>query len=447
MTPARDDVKTSDAGGRAPASDSPGPRNRSKHDRSNDDRVQTSDGPDHRTNDNRTPSSEDHESAWADRPWTDATLPETIEDLRASIPALAETTYMNFGASGPSPRPVVDAATTFTSYHEFEAPSGEGMYPAAFDTYEEVRTVVADFVGAAPEAVALTQSTTDGINRFACALAWEPGDVVVRTDLEHPSGILPWDRLERERGVEVRVVESERGRLDLDAYRDAVDGAKLVSFSAITWNYGTRLPVAELVEIAHDEGALVLVDAVQQPGQAPLAVNEWGADAVAAAGHKWLLGTWGGGFLYVDEAVATRLEPGCIGYRGVREATASPYELASGATRFEVGTTNPAAHVALARAIEITDKIGVESIEDRIATLADRLATAVPDDRLLSPRTPESGLVTIAVDDPAATVDRLADDGIVIRALPEPQAVRASIHAVNSRSEVDAVIDSLTEAW
>lgn len=369
------------------------------------------------------------------------------EDLRADVPALADVTYLNFGASGPSPRRIVDAAESFLEYHEYEAPGGEGMYPAAFGSYEDVRGDVGAFVGASPDEIALTQSTTDAINRFACAIEWEPGDVVVRTDLEHPAGILPWERLERQRGVDVRVVESDRGRLDLEGYREAVEGAKLVNVSALTWNYGTRLPVRDLVEIAHDEGALVLVDAVQSPGQTPVDVSEWGADAVAAAGHKWLLGTWGSGFLYVEEEVATTLVPGPIGYRGVVEPTASEYELAAGAKRFEVGTINPAPHAALREAIAIAEEIGVETTERRIRRLAGRLADGVPEDRLLSPAEPESGLVTIDVEDPERTVDRLREDGIVVRPLPAPDAVRASVHAVSTEAEVDDLLAALEAEW
>ena len=367
----------------------------------------------------------------------------TPEDLRASIPALEDVTYMNFGASGPSPRPVVEAAESFLEHHEYDAPGGEGMYTAAFDAYEDVRATVAAFVGADPSEIALTQSTTDGINRIACALAWEPGDVVVRTDLEHPAGILPWQRLERGRGVEVRVVESERGRLDLDQYREAVRGATLVSVSALTWSYGTRLPIRELVEIAHDAGAMVLVDAVQTPGQLPLDVRKWGADFVAAAGHKWLLGTWGGGFLYVRDEVVDQLDPRAIGYRGVVQPTAQPYEFEPGAARLEVGTTNPAAHVALQAAMETLDDVGLSTVERRIGRLADRLVDGIPDDRLLSPDTPESGLVTVAVDDPETTVDRLREAGIVVRSLPAPDAIRASVHAVNTSAEIDAFLDRL----
>ena len=364
-------------------------------------------------------------------------------ELRGDIPALEDLTYMNFGASGPSPRRVVEAAADCQAHHEYESPGEDGMYPAAFDAYEEAREVIASLVDVAPQEIALTQSTSDGINRFICSLEWEPGDTIVRTDMEHPAGILPLQRLERVRDTEIRIVGSDAGRIDIESFTTAVRGAKLVVLSALSWNFGTRLPVETLVDIAHDSGALVLVDAVQWPGQAPVSYADWGADAVAAAGHKWLLGPWGAGFLHVNESIAETLEPGTIGYRSVNEPTACGYELAPGATRFEMGTINPAPHTALREAIEIFQNLGEAAIEERIHTLACRLVDQLPEHRLLSPSTPESGLVTIDVDDPAATVRELGEQGIVIRSLTTPDSVRASIHAVNTEAEVDGLVDAL----
>jgi selenocysteine lyase/cysteine desulfurase len=370
------------------------------------------------------------------------TEPLTPVELRADIPALQQGAYMNYGAHGPSPRYVVNAAQEFLASHEYGAPIEADPYEVAFEAFDDVRSRVASFIGAHADEIALTESTTAGINAIADGLGLESGDIVVRTDLEHPAGTLPWQRLERD-GVEVRVVETTAGRLDRDAYKTATVDADLVCFSALTWTHGTILPVSDLVDIAHDAGAFTLVDAVQVPGQRPMDAKEWGADAVAAAGHKWLLGLWGGGFLYVDSAAANQLQPRTVGYRSVETPTADPFEFKPGARRFEVGSANPAPHVALGEAITTVSDVGVDHIEDRIHRLAARLTEQIPHERLLSPDDPESGLVTIDVDRPEHAVERLASKGIVVRSLPDPQAVRASIHAVNTETDVDRLVDSL----
>lgn len=365
------------------------------------------------------------------------------EDLRAETPGFERCTYLNTGASGPSPRRVVEAATGCLERHEYESPAGEGMYATADEVYERAREAVGDLLGTTPERVALTQSTTGGINRIASAIDFEPGDVVVRTDLEHSAGILPWQRLADLHDLEIRVLETDDGRIDLEEYAEAVADARLVCFSAITWTHGTRLPVRELVEVAHDAGARVLVDAVQAPGQTAIDVTEWGADAVAAAGHKWLLGLWGAGFLSVSPDFLDELEPRSIGYRSVVEPDAKGYAFHEGARRLEIGTTNPAPYAALAAAIRTMDELGYDEIESRIEARTDRLKAGLGEERLLSPREYESGLVTFTDDDPEATVERLRGEGIRVRMLPHPNAVRASVHAVNTEAEIEALLDAL----
>jgi selenocysteine lyase/cysteine desulfurase len=365
------------------------------------------------------------------------------QDLRAEIPALADAAYFNYGAHGPSPQRVIDSVSEAVATHESQA-AVEDPYKGAFDAYDHARSSIADLLGATPDEIALTESTTDGVNRVANAIDWEPGDVVVRTDLEHPAGILPWKRLERQ-GVSVRVVETENGELDTDAYAAAVEDAKLVCFSALTWTHGTVLPVETLVDIAAASGTFTLVDAVQVPGQQPVDVTEWGADAVVGAGHKWLLGPWGAGFLYVDRERADDLVPGSIGYRSVTKPTAPEPEYKPGARRFEIGSMSPGPHAGLETGIEAIQHIGLETIEARIEGLTDRLKDHIPEDRLRSPRQFHSGLVTVDVPDPSATVDALASEGIVIRSLPSPAAVRVSVHAVSTEQEVDAVGEALAD--
>jgi selenocysteine lyase/cysteine desulfurase len=367
----------------------------------------------------------------------------TPEELRADIPVCDESVYMNTGASGPAPRRVVEATTGFVEHHEYEAPVGEGAYPAAFGTFEDVRGTVAEFLGGDADEIALTQSTSEGIAKVAAAIDWNPGDVVVRTDLEHSAGVLPWWNLKRH-GVEVRVAETDRGEVDLDSLSDLLEGAKLFCCNSITWNYGTELPIADIAERCDETDTYLLVDAVQSPGQTDVDVREWGADFVAGAGHKWLLGPWGAGFLYVDGDVVDDLTPSTVGYRSVVDANAAEPELKPSAARFEVGTTSPAPYVGLVEAIRTLESVGLETVERRIERLTDRLKAGLGD-RLLSPERFESGLVTFAVDDPEATVERLQLSGIHVRSLPYPDAVRASVHVFNTAGDVDALLAALDE--
>lgn len=367
----------------------------------------------------------------------------TPEDLRADIDAFDDGIYLNTGASSPSPRRVIDATCAELEFQEHEAAVGDGAYAAAYDAFDETRERVAEFLGAAPDEIALTESTSDGISRIAGAIGWEPGDVVVRTDSEHPSGIVPWWNVER-RGVETRVLPTREGRLDVDEYKRLVSEARVVCLSSLTWNYGTRLPVAKAVEIAHDADALVLVDAVQSVGQVPVDVTDWGADFVVGAGHKWLMGPWGAGFVHVDPTAVDALEPVGAGYRAVVDSKAptDEMELWPNARRLESGGTSPAPYAGLREGIEIVRELGFDTITGRIAALTDRLKDGLGD-RLKGPADYESGLVSFEADDPERLVERLRERDVFIRSLPYPGTVRASLHVYNTPGDVDALLDGI----
>ena len=368
-----------------------------------------------------------------------------IETLRADCPGYRSCTYLNTGASGPSPRHVVDAVCAFERHHQFDAPCEEGPYTAASDTLSTVRETVASFIGADAGQIAFTRNTVEGITHIAGAIDWEPGDVVVRTDLEHPAGALPWEQLRRRHGVEVREIATENGRLDRETLAACLDGARLVCLSSLTWNYGTRLPVTEIVEMAHDAGVKVLVDAVQSVGHHSVDVEAWGADFVALSGHKWLLGPWGAGVLYVADP--DTLEPGQIGYFSVQTddeygLDVEDYRFHPDARRFELGTTAISPYVGLQTAIETFEAIGMRRVEARIERLTARLREGLGD-RLVSPPDARSGLVTFEADDPQGLVERLKQQNIHIRWLPDPYACRVSVHAVNTDAEIDQLLDAL----
>lgn len=365
------------------------------------------------------------------------------EQLRQSIPAVDHGIYLNTGAGGPNPRPIVDAMKECIENHGYESPVSAGMYQAVDTQYASTRRAVADLLSTQPESIALTDSTTDGISRIAGAIDFQAGDRVVRTDIEHPAAILPWRRLKETHGIEVSVLQTDAGRLDIDAVKSAVRGARLLVISSITWTHGTELPVESLVDIAHDTGAAVLVDAVQSVGQTAVDVEAWGADFVAGAGHKWLLGPFGSGFLYVRPGTESDLSPAAIGDKSVIDPFADDFEYAPGAGRFEFGSASPVPFAGLEAAIDLHHSLGIDSIRSRIKRLTNRLKDGLSDDVLLSPRSFESGFVTIDVPDPAGTVDQLASTNIYLRDLPILSAIRASVHAFNTADEIDALLEAL----
>ncbi|MFB6299677.1 MAG: aminotransferase class V-fold PLP-dependent enzyme [Halobacteriales archaeon] len=369
----------------------------------------------------------------------------TPEELRADIPAVSEegTAYFNTGASGPSPRRVVDALAEKQAHHSYKTPCEEGMYPGAYEVFDETRESVSRLLGADPAEIALTQSTTDGINVVADSIRWDEDDVVVRTDVEHPAGILPWDRLADLRGIEVRTIENDEGYFDLDDFKTAVEDATLVCVSSLAWNYGTRLPVQEITEIAHDAGAMVLCDGVQSPGQMPVDVNEWGVDFYAGAGHKWLLGPWGAGFLYIDEDILPEIQPKRIGSSSVVDYSADEYEFKDGASKMEVSTKSVASYGGLQEAIDMMLDIGLDTVESRIEELTDHLKAEVGEERLNSPIEYHSGLVSFDVHNPDEFVEELKVDDIVMRTIPYPKCVRASVHAFNTTEDIDALVAHL----
>lgn len=362
-------------------------------------------------------------------------------DLRADV-TLGDTVYLNTGASGPSPERVLRAAREEQARHEREWTVEPGPYMSAWDVYDRTRDRLAEFADCSADEVALCGSTADGISRIANALDWSEGDVVVRTDLEHPAGILPWARL-AERGVQVREVPAPGGRLDYEALHEALDGADLLCFNSISWIHGTQLDVRRACDAAHEHGALALVDAVQTPGQAVFDPEGWDADFVVAASHKWLLGVWGAGFVYVDNSVLDRVRPRHVGYRSVDDKDAVPLDFQDGARRLEVGTQSLAPYAGLREALDVHDELGLGTVREHVRGLFERLVDRVPEGNLVSPRELESGLVAFEVEDAEGTVERLQEEGIVIRTLPRENTVRASLHVFNTAEDVDVLADSV----
>ena len=361
----------------------------------------------------------------------------TPDELRDEIPLLDDHVYLNTGASGPSPRTVREAIDEAREKHA-EA-HADRPYAYEAEVADETREAVASLLNAPSERVALTSNTTDGINLVADCFDWSSDDVIVTTALEHPAGVLPWERVAEVHGTELRVVPAEGddgvSSIDRDAYERAVEDATLVCLSSVCW-YGVRLPVEELVDMAHEAGASVVVDAAQSVGAEDVDVNEWGADYVAAPAHKWLLGPWGVGFLYVADDAPVEAQTR-VGYKSAVEPNKSA-TLRDSARRFEVSTSSPALLAGTRAAVERMESVGFGTVERHIARLVSRLEEGLGDRHVSS----GGGLVRFSDPSPEETVNRLKQDGVVIRSLPNGD-LRASVHVFNTRNDVGGLLESL----
>lgn len=358
------------------------------------------------------------------------------EHLRDDIPLLEDTVYLNTGSSGPSPRRVRDTTVDALGAHSRAHAHGE-PYANERSTAEETREAFASLLSTASDRLALTSNTTEGINITADCTNWSPEDKIVTTALEHPAGVLPWKRVSEVYGTEVATVPAidDRTGIDSDEYKQAVKDATLVCLSSVSW-YGVSLPVEELVGIAHDADASVVVDAAQSVGAKDTNVQDWGVEYVAGTAHKWLLGPWGVGFLYVSPGAPVEAQTR-VGYKSAPEPNESA-ELHEDPRRFEVSTSSPALYAGATEAADMNTEIGAETVETRISSLVSILENGLGDRHLSS----GGGLVRFDDPSPQETVERLRDSGIVVRSLPNGD-LRASVHAFNTEEDLERLLEAL----
>ena len=231
-----------------------------------------------------------------------------LQAVRAALPSLAAGIQLNAGTTGPMPAEVAAAMAELTEYERSIGRAHVDYYLEALDRRNEARAGVAAVLGASLESIALTRSTTEGLNIAAWGLDWQPGDVAVTTIHEHIGGLGPLYGLRDRRGVEVRFAEIGDGSDDeatLAAFdRAIVPGTRLVAISQVLWTTGAVLPVARIAEMARERGATVVVDGAQAVGAIPVSVADAGRRRVRAAGpevaarargHGCALGRAGGG--------------------------------------------------------------------------------------------------------------------------------------------------------
>ncbi len=351
-----------------------------------------------------------------------------LNDLRAEFPVCERLAYLNAGSNGPVPRRAVEAAEESMRRQVAEGRGDSGSFEANGQRIDLLRDRIAGLLGCASAELALTGSTTDGVNVVVNALELGPGDEVLTSDEEHPGVLAPLGALRDRRGVKVRVVPFDRLGEEVRAE------TKLVACSHVSWVNGA---VVDSIALAASD-ALVLLDGAQGLGAVPTRVSELGCDFYAASGQKWLCGPNGIGYLYVRGELAATLPPAWPNYGVLEDSTrALELDLHPDARRFAMGF--PAAHQvewALA-ALDVLEASGLDAVQERAAELAARLASA------LGPRVAPRGrstLVSWEDSDPEATVARLLSEGMIVRHLPGRPYVRASVGGWSSEDELDRLV-------
>ena len=302
-------------------------------------------------------------------------------------------------------RQVIDAMLQY--YECFPACAGRSVHKLSAMVEEHchsARKKVAKFLDARSEReIVFTRNTTEGINLVAHALGLGKGDVVVTSDREHNSNLLPWHALRERAGIVHRVVKSSQdGTFSMDNFREDVKGAKLVSMVQTSNLDGYTLPIKKIAKAAHDEGALVMVDAAQSAPHRPLSVRKLGADFLACSGHK-MTGPTGIGALYGRYELLESMGTFMLGGETVETSTYEDHRLLKPPEKYEAGLQDYAGIIGFGAAVDYISRIGKESIERHETELNGIITEGISGIRgltILGPRDPamRSGIVSFLLE-------------------------------------------------
>ncbi len=399
-----------------------------------------------------------------------------LTKIRADFPILHQQVngqplvYLDNGATSQKPKQVIASLVSYYERDNSNVHRGlHALSMRATDAYEGARARVARFINAAdPAEVLFTRGTTESINLVA--RSWghahlKPGDVVLTTEFEHHSNLVPWQQAAKAAGATLKYVPllgaDGEGGLDMAALdRLLTPQVKLFAFTHISNTLGTINPVAELCRRARAVGAITVIDAAQSIGHGPLDVQAIGCDFLAFSGHK-MCGPTGIGVLYGRRALLDKLAPDETGGGMVVSVTYEGATWKPAPERFEAGTPNVAGAIGLGAACDYLDSVGREKIaahDDALVRIAMEKLSALPGIRIIGPRkgAERSGLVSFAFENVHAhdIVTFADEDGVALRGghhcnqplmrkLGLTSTTRASFYLYNTEQEIDRLVTSL----
>jgi cysteine desulfurase/selenocysteine lyase len=401
-------------------------------------------------------------------------LPRSLEQIRAEFPILAREVhgqplaYLDNGATSEKPLAVIEVLDRF--WRQSNANVHRGVHTLSEEStalYEGARAILAAHIGADRREVIFVRNATEALNLVASSwgrMNVSAGDRVLLTEMEHHSNIVPWYQLAREKAAELDWAPiDEQGRMDLDAFAKLLErGPSVVAFAHVSNVLGTINPVAEMTRLAHDAGAIVVVDGAQAGPKLTLEMGELGADFYALTSHK-MYGPTGIGALFGRRELLEEMPPFIGGGSMIKKVGRELITWADLPAKFEGGTPAIGEAVGYGAAIRWLDELGLEAVHAAEAELTayalDRLGE-VPGLTIFGPPAGDDrgGILSFALDgvhghDVAEILDR---HGIAVRAghhcaqilmerLGVPATTRASLAVYNTRDEIDRLIEGLDD--
>jgi cysteine desulfurase/selenocysteine lyase len=389
-------------------------------------------------------------------------FPILAREVRPGVPLV----YLDSTATSQRPRQVV-AAMDHLTFHS-NANIHRGIHVLAEEAtaaYEDARIKIAKFINS-PSArqVIYTRNTTESINLVAQSWAranLNPGDILILTEMEHHSNLIPWQMLAMEKDLRLEFISvTKDGLLDLDSYRELLKlEPKLVAFAHMSNVLGTITPAKENFPLAHEVGAITVVDGAQSVPHLPVDVQDLDADFVAFSAHK-MLGPTGIGALYGKKELLETMPPFLGGGDMIKRVELRSFQTNSIPHKFEAGTPAIAEAVGFGAAVDYLSQVGMKTIEaheQQIVAYALERLEEIPGVRIFGPEAEhKGGVVAFLVDDlHAHDISQVLDmDGIAVRAghhcaMPLhdkfhiPATARASFYLYNTMEEVDQLVDGI----
>lgn len=390
-------------------------------------------------------------------------------DYRNDFPLLMQNKiiYIDNAATSQRPQCVIDAEGDF--YKNYNANPLRGLYSLsveATEVYENAREAVRKFIGAEKSnEIIFTRNTTESLNLVAYSYGLsnvKKGDEIVVSIMEHHSDLLPWQMVAKTCGAELKFIECAKdGSIDLEKVKELITSrTKIVAMTQVSNVLGREYPVKEIAKLAHEKGAVMVVDGAQSTPHMRVDVTDLDADFFAFSGHK-LLAPMGIGVLYGKEELLKKMPPFLSGGEMIDSVTRTSAVYAELPHKFEAGTVNDAGAAGLKAAIDYIEKVGFDYIGEREIALTSRAIEKmkkIPHVNIIGSENADehTGIVTFTIDNvhPHDISEILAADGIAVRAghhcaqpllthLGLNSTARASFAFYNTEDEVDKFTDSV----